>query len=100
MNAIDKGITYNHKNLITCTETRQAKPKPRLVFFQWNHQYLPLFLQLHMQQHVKCLAEFFEVTVISKDCDYIEICDKYQPDLALFESGYESYISKRITIKN
>ena len=48
----------------------------------------------------KMPCEFFEVTVINKDCDYSEICDKYQPNLALFESGYETYISKKIIIKN
>src|SRR5690349_21344234 len=98
MSAMDQGIKYTHKNLIALTEERQAKP--RLVFFQWDHQGLPQFLQLHMQQHVRCLAEFFEVTVINKDCDYSKICDKYQPDVALFESGYETYISKKIIIKN
>jgi hypothetical protein len=74
--------------------------KPRLVFFQWNHLGLPAFLQLHMQQHIKCLSEFFDVVVINKDCDYEKICNIYQPDLALFESGYRTTNSKKITIKN
>ena len=98
MAAMDQGIKYNHKNSLALT--KEVHAKPRLVFFQWNHQDLPQFLQLHMQQHVKCLAEFFEVTVINKDCDYSEICDRYHPDLTLFESGYETYISKKIIIKN
>jgi len=25
--------------------------------------------------------------LIDRDCDYQQICDKYEPDLALFESG-------------
>ena len=80
---------------------QERQVKPCLVFFQWNHQGLPQFLQLHMQQHVKCLAEFFEVTVINKDCDYSEICDKYQPEITLFEgSSYNPKLSKKITIKN
>jgi len=74
--------------------------KPRLVFFQWNHEDLPKFLQLHTQVHVKCLSEFFEVVSINKDCDYRHICETYQPDLTLFESGFKSTISKKITIKN
>jgi hypothetical protein len=74
--------------------------KPRLVFFQWNHSGLPMFLQLHMQLHVKCLSEFFDVTLINKDCDYQQICDIYQPDITLFESGYRTTISKKIIIKN
>lgn len=76
------------------------KNKPILVFFQWNHAGLPMFLKLHMQLHVKCLSQFFDVILINHNCDYREICDKYQPDLALFESGYRTSISKKITIKN
>ncbi|MDB4999242.1 MAG: hypothetical protein JWR76_319 [Mucilaginibacter sp.] len=74
--------------------------KPRLVFFQWNHSGLPMFLQLHMQLHVKCLSEFFDLILINKDCDYQQICDIYQPDITLFESGYRTSISQKITIKN
>src|SRR4051812_8609575 len=74
--------------------------KPKLVFFQWNHEGLPKFLQLHMQLHVKCLLEFFDVILINKDCDYQQICDIYHPDLTLFESGFKSSISRRINIKN
>jgi hypothetical protein len=74
--------------------------KPRLVFFQWRHEGLPKFLQLHLQLHVKCLSEFFDVILINESCDYRQVCDKYQPDLTLFESGYRSSISQKITIKN
>jgi hypothetical protein len=74
--------------------------KPRLVFFQWRHDDSPGFLQLHMQLHIKCLSEFFDVTIINRDCDYQKICDIYQPDLALFESGYRTSLSRRITIRN
>lgn len=74
--------------------------KPKLVFFQWKHDGLPKFLQLHMQLHVKCLSEFFDVILINEDCDYQQICDQYEPDLALFESGYRTSISQKLTIKN
>jgi hypothetical protein len=74
--------------------------KPRLIFFQWKHEALPKFLQLHMQLHVKCLSQFFDVILINKDCDYKQVCDIYQPDLALFESGYKTTISSKIAIKN
>lgn len=74
--------------------------KPRLVFFQWNHKNTPKFVQLHMQLHVKCLSEFFEVFVINENCDYQEICDRYEPDLTLFESGVKYANSRKIHIKN
>ncbi|MBD2296486.1 glycosyltransferase family 1 protein [Anabaena sphaerica FACHB-251] len=74
--------------------------KPKLVFFQWNHQDTSIFVQMHMKQHVKCLSEFFEVIVINEDCDYRQICDKYQPDLTLFESGVSYSASRRLYIKN
>ncbi|MFC3205721.1 glycosyltransferase family protein [Aquamicrobium soli] len=77
--------------------------KPKLVFFQWDHQPnagAAGYLLLHMQQHVKCLATHFDVVVVNQDCDYAEICDRHQPDLALFESGYRSHGSRRTTITN
>ncbi|MGO6709797.1 glycosyltransferase family protein [Rhizobium leguminosarum] len=77
--------------------------KPRLVFFQWDHQpnaNAAGYLLLHMQQQVKCLSTHFDVVVINRDCDYAEICDRYEPDLTLFESGYRSHGSRRIKITN
>jgi hypothetical protein len=74
--------------------------KPKLVFFQWDHKKTPLFVQLHMQLHVKCLSRFFDVIVISRDCDYQQICDQYEPDLTLFESGFKSTLSRKINIHN
>ncbi|MBI1171368.1 glycosyltransferase [bacterium] len=86
-------------------EALRAPPaqKPRLAFFQWNH--FPnlgasSFLALHMQHHVKCLSQFFEVTVINEDCDYAAVCDRLEPDLALFEAGYRSHGSRRLRIAN
>jgi len=75
--------------------------KPRLVFFQYKYDdRLPAFLLAHTREHVKCLAEFFEVTVINDDCDYQQICDKYQPDLTLFESGVPFSSCRRPKIIN
>lgn len=77
--------------------------KPKLVFFQWDHRPnadAARFLLLHMEQHVRCLSEYFEVTVVNQDCDYSEICDRVEPDLALFEAGYRSHGSRRIAIGN
>ncbi|MFN6572160.1 glycosyltransferase [Dendronalium sp. ChiSLP03b] len=77
----------------------QTITKPKLVFFQWKHERAPDFIKLHLQLHVKCLSEFFDVIVINEDCDYQQICDQYQPDLTLFESGVK-YIAQKINIKN
>lgn len=75
--------------------------KPKLVFFQFKHdKNLAEFVLLHRQQHVKCLSEFFEVIVINKDCDYKQICDLYQPDIALFESGVNYSACHRLKIEN
>ena len=77
--------------------------KPKLVFFQWHHQpnaSAANYLLLHMQQHVKCLAVHFDVAVINRDCDYAEVCDRREPDLAVFESGYRSHGSSRVKITN
>lgn len=62
--------------------------KPRLVFFQYKYDSsLPPFLLMHAREHANCLSQCFEVTVIDEDCDYQEICERYQPDIAVFESG-------------
>ncbi len=69
--------------------------KPKLVFFQWIDKGAAKFYSMHKLQHVKCLSEFFDVTVISNECDYQQICDKYQPDITLFESGIAAANSHR-----
>lgn len=61
--------------------------KPRLVFFRWTKPGLPPFIQQHLQEQVKCLEHHFDVVVVSKDCDYEQVCETHRPDLALFESG-------------
>jgi hypothetical protein len=75
--------------------------KPKLLFFQYKYdEDLAPFLLAHKREHVKCLSEFFEVTVIERDCDYQQICDKYEPDLALFESGVPFPSCQRPKIMN
>ncbi len=70
---------------------------PRLVFFRRVDPNLPEFIRLHLRQQVDCLSRWFDVVVIGDDCDYAEICDRYEPDMALFESGV--YAARR-TIAN
>ena len=72
--------------------------KPRLAFFQPRYAELPPFIQSHFVQHVDCLSCFFDVTVISGDCDYDKVCDTIGADLALFESGV--YRREPIEIRN
>ena len=75
--------------------------KPRLVFFQWDHSTANAgFIRQHMADHVKCLEQHFDVVRINRDCDYAEICDRYEPDMALFESGYRAHGSRPIRISN
>jgi hypothetical protein len=71
--------------------------KPKLVFFRWTSKTLPDFIRLHLRQQVRCLEQFFEVVVISADCDYRQVCEEHQPDLTLFESGV--YAAER-TVRN
>src|SRR5438876_720681 len=71
--------------------------KPTLVFFKQHNDATPPYIRLHLEQHDKCLSEFFNVIVINSGCDYQQVCDKYKPDLALFES---SVYRGRTTIRN
>ena len=69
------------------SETNKSD-KPILVYFQPKYEdSLPEFVLTHQREHVKCLSEFFCVTVITEDCDYRQVCDKHKPDLVLFETG-------------
>ena len=75
--------------------------KPRLLFFQNRYDArLPPFLLTHVQEHVRCLNEFFDVTVVRDDCDYEEVCDRYQPDLVLVESGVNHLTCRRPRVAN
>ena len=80
-----------------------ANAKPKLVFFQYQFsENLPAFVLLHRQQQAKCLSEFFEVKVLQSDCDYAQVCDEHEPDLALFEmlSGDDAVAARRLKITN
>lgn len=75
--------------------------KPKLVFFQRRYDdSVPEFLMMHVQAHVKCLSEFFNITVIREDCDYLQVCDTHEPDLTLFESGPNLATCHRLKITN
>jgi hypothetical protein len=83
--------------------TMETIPKPRLVFFQLDHRPMEryaAYLVEHTREHVRSLSHFFDVSVVSEDCDYGRICDRYEPQLTLFESGYQSTVSRRIRITN
>ncbi|MGO4383799.1 glycosyltransferase family protein [Specibacter sp. RAF43] len=73
-------------------------PKPRLAFFRPVRMDLPSFVTGHLNDHVRCLGQFFDVTVITDDADYDKVCDRLQPDLALFESG--AYVRSTRRIRN
>jgi tetratricopeptide (TPR) repeat protein len=86
---------------ITEDDVTTIQTKPKLIFFQYEYSArLPEFLLIHKREHVACLSEFFDVIVIDKDCDYQQICDQYQPDLTLFESGVPNPACKRLAITN
>jgi hypothetical protein len=86
---------------LTPTFVDPLPKKPKLLFFQYQYdRHLPEFLLIHAREHVRCLSEFFDVTVISRDCDYGEMCDTHEPDLALFESGVNHTTCRRPTITN
>jgi hypothetical protein len=61
--------------------------RPRLLFLRFTRSDLPAYIRLHLQEQVACLSQFFDVTVIEGPCDYDQLCDMYQPEIAVFESG-------------
>ena len=67
--------------------------KPRLLFFR-TVEPQPEFIQAHLDLHVRCLSTWFDVTLISGDCDYAAACERHEPELCLFESGVYRCASK------
>lgn len=75
--------------------------KPRLLFVQNRYDArLPPFMLIHVQEQVRCLREFFDVTVIQDDCDYDEICDAHRPDVVLVEAGVNHSSCRRPRVAN
>lgn len=75
--------------------------KPKLLFLKCTYPSdLPPFLLLHTHEHVKCLSQFFDVTVIHPPCDYRQVCEAHQPDLALFETGLNISTCRKGPIAN
>ena len=74
-----------------------AAPKPKLVFFRLAKPGLPGFVQQHLGEHVECMKLHFDVVVITRACDYAEVCEEHRPQLALFESGVYAGPGRRIT---
>lgn len=75
--------------------------KPTLLFIRCRYSsLLPRFLLTHIQEQTRCLAQFFRVIVVDGDCDYAQLCDMHNPDLALFESGVNHSTCVRPNIHN
>lgn len=75
--------------------------RPRMLFLRYGYESgAPRFLVSHADEHIRCLAQHFDVTVVSHDCDYAEICDRHAPDVTLFEVGLQLRRATRLRIKN
>lgn len=75
---------------------REPDARPRMLFFRWVKPGIAPFLSQHLSAQVRTLSHFFEVHVIDYDCDYGELCDRFEPAVTVFESGVYSG-SRRIT---
>jgi hypothetical protein len=62
--------------------------KPKLLWLRFLRPNLPSFVQLHMREQEACMAQFFDLTVVNEpSCDFQQLCDAHEPDLAIFETG-------------
>jgi hypothetical protein len=78
-----------------------SENRPKLVFFQNRYDdNLPEFLLTHTREHVDCLSMHFDLVLIHDDCDYAQVCDLHQPDLALFESGVNLFTCRKPAVRN
>ena len=77
--------------------------KPNMLFFrQTSVQKLQSYIvNLYANLELQCLQHYFNVTVIDYDCDYNNVCDKFEPEICFFELGTEMPVSLKIdNIKN
>ncbi len=81
--------------------TAVATPKPRLIYFRWSLEKAPQFVQrLFHRTFIQGLSAHFDLVVVSENCDYGAVCERYRPDLALFESGNNGYQDPPLRISN
>ena len=69
------------------TSSATSARQPHLVLFRSVRPGLPAFLQDHLEEQLRTLRHFFDVTLVGATCDYDEVCDRLEPDLCVFESG-------------
>lgn len=99
---MSKRRSASSRTIMICVEEIHGmQTKPRLTFFRYKvSRQTPEFLLIHRREQLECLEQFFQLTVIDENCDYQYICDKYQPDLTLFESGLNMSRCERLKIVN
>lgn len=62
--------------------------KPKLLWLRFLQPKLPSFVQLHMREQERCMAQYFDLVLVNeRSCDYQQLCDQHEPDLAIFETG-------------
>lgn len=61
--------------------------KPRLLFIRPLRANLPGYIRAQLAQQLRCLEQFFDVSVIAGPCDFDRECSLFEPDLVVFESG-------------
>ncbi|HVU89700.1 MAG TPA: glycosyltransferase [Pirellulales bacterium] len=62
--------------------------KPKLLWLRFLQPKLPSFVQLHMREQERCMSQYFDLTLVNeRSCDYQQLCDQHEPDLAIFETG-------------
>jgi hypothetical protein len=61
--------------------------KPRLLFIRPIRANLPGYIVAQLQQQVRCLELFFDVSVVGGHCDFDRECSRFEPHLVVFESG-------------
>jgi hypothetical protein len=81
-------LNYNCPPIESAAALKGKPAKPRLLFLRGDGMRgTPDFMRSHVQQQLKCLSLSFNVVTITGSCDYRKLCEQYQPDLTLFESG-------------
>lgn len=72
-----------------------------MIYFRWSMENYPEYAKrLFDRAILDGLTEFFEVIIISENCDYSDVCGRYRPDIVLFESGNNGYQDPPLRITN
>ena len=79
----------------------QSQLRPRLVFFSGPYDHLYKYVLIGLVKPLeRLLNHYFDLIVVRGDCDYSEIVEKHEPNMVLFDGGFDNLKKRPTKITN